>query len=81
MGSGRGRVYGLCNGREERKRGREALEEREKIGRNEEGGPSNGNKLGPIKKLSPNLNRVGLKNRCWIKKQVEAKLKFGMGLT
>jgi hypothetical protein len=40
MGSGRGRAYGLCNGREERERGREALEERER-------------KSGEMKKVGP----------------------------
>ncbi len=40
MGFGRGRAYGLCNGREERKRGKEALEERER-------------KSGEMKKVGP----------------------------
>jgi hypothetical protein len=49
---------------ERRERGREALEEREREnGRKEEGGPSNGNKLGPTKKLSPDLNPVWIQNR------------------
>ena len=34
-------------------------------GRKEKGGPSNGNKLGPTKKLSPDLNPA------WIQKQVK----------
>ena len=41
-------VYGLCNGREqERETEKHWRREREKIGRKEERGPSNGNKLGP----------------------------------
>ena len=44
----KGAVYGLYNGREQE---REALEEREreKMRSKEECGPSNGNKLGPIR--------------------------------
>ena len=46
----KGAVYGLCNGREqERETEKHWRREREKIGRKEERGPSNGNKLGPTR--------------------------------
>ena len=51
-------VRGLvCNGQEEREREAEKHWRREREnGRKEEGGPSNGNKLEPTKKLSSDLN-------------------------
>jgi hypothetical protein len=42
-------MKGLCNGREEREKQRSTGGEREKMGRKEKGGPSNGNKLGPTR--------------------------------
>jgi hypothetical protein len=51
--------------RRERERQRSTGGEIEKIGRNEEGGLSNGNKLGSTKELSPDLNPA------WIQKQVK----------
>jgi hypothetical protein len=55
---------GLCNGREQRESKKHGMREREN-GEKEEGGPSNGNKLGPTKKLSLDLNPA------WIQKQVK----------
>ena len=51
---------------ERREKGAEKHWRREREnGRKEEGGPSNGNKLGPTKKLNPDLNPT------WIEKQVK----------
>ena len=62
----KGAVYGLCNGREqEREAEKHQRRKREKMVRKEEGGPSNGNKLGSTWKLSPDLNPA------WIQKQVK----------
>jgi hypothetical protein len=56
---------GLCNGREQQREAEKHGRRERENGEKEKGGPSNGNKLGPTKKLSPDLNPV------WIQKQVK----------